>query len=506
LGGRGSPRQGPADPLIGRNEELGFVRSFVDQAADRGGALLLSGDAGVGKTVLLDAAAAYATAAGTRVLRAAGAEFEAGVSFAGLNQVLHPLFEGLQRLGVMHRRALSVAVGLDDGPAGDRLVVSNAALALLLGAAATHPVLVIVDDLPWLDRASAVVLGFVARRLTGSRVGFLAASRPGEESFFERGGLPGYELQPLGDAAAAALLGARFPALAPRVRQRLLDDAQGNPLALLELPAALSGAQRAGSLPVVLPLSRRLQSLFASRVSNLPAATRHLLLLAALEGTGDVRILRTATSGEGGIDDLAPAERARLVHLDQATTRLAFRHPLTRSAVVELSTSDQRRRAHRVLAGQLADQPERRAWHLAEAAIEPDEGVAGLLEQVAHGIRRRGDAVGAIAALLRAAELSPGGSDRSRRLAEAAYLGADVTGDLREVPRLLEAARRADPERAGSLAAAVAASSHLLNGDGDVDTAHRLLVGAIEMKAGPYDADDNTLIEALHTLLRPGGD
>jgi hypothetical protein len=203
--------------------------------------------------------------------------------------------------------------------------------------------------------------GFVARRLAGSRVGFLAAYRSGEESFFERSGLPGYELEPLDDDAAAALIGDRFPALAPRVRQRLLADAQGNPLALLELPVALlSGPQRAGALPVVLPLGRRLQSLFASRVSGLPAATRDLLLLAALDGTGDLGVLRGAVSGQRGIEDLGPAERARLVQVDLGNGRLVFRHPLTRSAVVELSTSDQRRRVHAVLV-ELADRPERRA-------------------------------------------------------------------------------------------------------------------------------------------------
>ncbi len=435
----------------------------MDQSAAQGGALLLSGEAGVGKSVLLDAAAAHATAAGTRVLRAAGAEFEAGMSFAELNQVLYPLLDGLQQLNTLHGQALRVALGLSDGSPADQLVVSNAALGLLLQAAAASPVLVIVDDLPWVDRASAVVLGFVARRLAGSRVGFLAAYRSGEESFFERSGLPGYEVQPLDDAAAAALIADRFPALAPRVRQRLLADAQGNPLALLELPVALlSGPQRAGALPTVLPLSRRLQSLFASRVSGLPAATRELLLLAVLEDAGDLGVLRDVASGARGIEDLAPAERARLVHIDEQAGRLVFRHPLTRSAVVELSTSDQRRRVHAVLAEQFADRPERRAWHLAEAAVGPDQEVAMLLEQAADATLRRGDAVGAIAALLRAAELSPAGGDRSRRLALAAYFGADVTGDLRDVPRLLEEAHRADPERAGSLVAAVAAAAHLL--------------------------------------------
>lgn len=266
MGGGGSPQSGSAEPLIGRAKDVEFFRSFVDKSAVQGGALLLSGDPGVGKTVLLDAAAAHASAVGTRVVRAAGAEFEADMSFAALNQVLYPLLGGLEELDAMHGWALRVALGLSDGSPADQLVVSNAALALLLQAAATRPVLVIVDDLPWVDRASAVVLGFVARRLAGSRVGFLAAYRSGEESFFERSVLPGYELEPLDETAAAVLIGDRFPALAPRVRQRLLADAQGNPLALLELPVALlSGPQRAGALPAVLPLSRRLQSLFASR-------------------------------------------------------------------------------------------------------------------------------------------------------------------------------------------------------------------------------------------------
>jgi hypothetical protein len=156
-------------------------------------------------------------------------------------------------------------------------------------------------------------------------------------------------------------------------------------------------------------------------VNGVPAPTRRLLLLAALEGTGDLHILRSAAAGQHGIGDLASAERAQLVHVDERIGRVAFRHPLIRSAVVKLSTSDERQQVHTALAEQLVDQPERRAWHLADAAVEPDEQVAGLLEQLAHGVRRRGDAVAAIAALLRAAELSQDGSDRSRRLAEAAY-------------------------------------------------------------------------------------
>ncbi|WP_435885426.1 ATP-binding protein [Streptomyces prunicolor] len=500
MDGDGPTRSGAAEQLIGRDHDLGLVRGFVDEAMVSGGALLLSGDAGVGKTVLLDTAAGRAHGAGTRVVRAAGVEFESTISFAGLHQVLQPLLVGLDRLTDPYRTALSVALGLDQGAPSDQLLVSNAALTLLVQAAADRPLLVIVDDLPWLDRASAVVLGFVARRLAGSRVGFLGAYRSGEGSFFERGGVPHHHVQPLDTTAAAALIEARSPSLAPRVRERLLTEAQGNPLALLELPVALTGPQRSGAaVPELLPLSHRLQAVFASRVETLPAATRLLLLYAVLDGTGDLRVLAAATPQDTGIEDLAHAERAGLV--DATTGRLAFRHPLTRSAVVELATSEQRREVHRALAEYWADRPERRAWHLAHATVEPTEDVASLLETVARDTVRRGDAGGAIAALLRAAELSPRGYERSRRIAEAAYLGADLTGDLRDVPRLLEEARLADGGRAGPLVAAVAAAHHiLLSGEGDLDTAHRLLVGAIDMQHQPYDATDPTMIDALYTL------
>jgi DNA-binding CsgD family transcriptional regulator len=490
-----------ATALIGRDRELGILARFLDQAAAEGGAFLLVGEPGAGKTALLEAAADAAGEAGSGVLRAAGVEFEADLTYSGLHQVLLPLFGQFERLGPAHRDVLNVALGYGEGPPPDRLLVSTATLTVLLQAAAAKPVLVVVDDLPWLDRASAGVLGFVARRLAGSRVGFLAALRPGEESFFERAGLPQYELGPLDEQAANALVSSRLSELAPPVRGRVVAEAQGNPLALLELPAMLSGAQRAAAeaLPVVLPLSRRLQALFASRASGLPEPARRLLLLAALEGSGDVHVLHAA--GQQDIDDLAPAEQAGLVHVSEGTGRLVFRHPLTRSAIVELSTSSDRRRAHQALADQLADQPERQAWHLAEAAPGPDETVAGLLEEAAHRILRKGDAVGAVAGLLRAADLSPLRSDRSRRLADAAYVGADVTGDLRSASQLLAAARRADPEPSESSPAAVAASYFLLNGDGDVDAAHRLLAGAIENYAIEHGASNEILLEALNTLL-----
>ena len=495
--------------LIGRDRELEILARFLEHAATDGGALVLVGEPGAGKTALLDAAADAAEEAGTGVLRAAGAEFEADLAYSGLHQVLLPLLGQFERLGATHRDALNVALGYGDGPPPDRLLVSTATLTVLRQAAAARPVLIVADDLPWLDRASAGVLGFVARRLAGSRVGFLTALRPGEESFFERAGLPQHELEPLDEQAANALVSFRFPELAPRVRLRVVAEAQGNPLALLELPAMLSGAQRAAAetLPVVLPLSRRLQALFASRAGDLPAPTRRLLLLAVLEGSGDVRLLHAA-AGQQGIDDLAPAEQAGLVRVSEGTGRLVFRHPLTRSAIVELSTSGERRRAHRALAAQLADQPERRAWHLGEAAVEPDEQIAGLLEETAQWTLRRADAVGAVSALLRAAELSPAGADRSRRLAKAAAAGAAFSLDTDTVSKLLSNAGEASPESATYLLTAVAAAFVLLNGDGDVITAHRLLSQAIEDQARPDRTSGTGVWEAvsgLFLMCRLGG-
>ena len=502
LGGLDNWWSGVAEVLFGRSSELALIGAFAERARAGGEALLLFGEPGAGKTALLDAAADAAAEAGTRVLRAAGAEFEADLAFSGLHQVLLPLFGEFGQLSAAHRDALNVALGYGAGPPPDRLLVSTATLTVLCQAAAASPVLVIVDDLPWLDRASAGVLGFVARRLPGSRVGFLAASRPGQESFFERAGLPRHELGPLNEEAAHGLVSSRFPALAPRVRRRVVAEAQGNPLALLELPATLSRAQRtaAEALPAVLPLSRRLQALFASKASDLPAPTRRLLLLAVLEGTGQLRVLQAA-AGQQEIDHLAPAEQAGLVHVDDGAGRVVFRHPLTRSAIIELSTSGDRRRAHRALAGQLADQPERKAWHLAEATAGPDEQIALLLEDVADRVLHRGDAVSAVAALLRAAELSPAGPGRARRLAKAAHLGAMITAELGTVPGLLAEARRDDPDLSTSLYPAMTTAFLLLNEGGHVRTAHQLMVGAIEAQADPEDAGNAALIEALLVLL-----
>jgi DNA-binding CsgD family transcriptional regulator len=444
-----------------------------------------------------------AAESGTRILHASGIQFEAGMSFSGLNQLLLPLVGDLPHLPDVHRNALNVALGFGEGAPPGPLVVSSATLVLLRAAATEQALLLILDDLPWLDRASAGVLSFVARRLDGSKVGLIGASRTGEEDFFDHAGLPELVVEPLDDVASRRLLELRFPDLGPTVRERILVEAQGNPLALLELPAALGPGMRAApnALPEILPLGRRLQSLFRSRIANLPRSTQRLVLRMALDGTGDVRVLDAGARSNDGFHDLAPAEEAGLAYLDGTTHRVAFHHPLIRSTVVELSHAEDRRAAHRELADAWVDQPDRRSWHLAEAAVEPDESVAAQLEAAAARILARGDAVGCVKALTRSSELSPRSADRRRRLAAAAYIGADVAGDLGNASRILADLRRGDTDLEGSLQAALAASAFLMNSDGDIATAHRLLVHAIESRLAADEGADPLFEEALNTLM-----
>ena len=493
----------PGRGLFGRERDLAQIALFVAAAARGGGALLVLGEPGVGKTALLDAAAAIGGPAGPRVLRAAGVQFEAALPFSGLHQLTLPLHEELSGLPPAHRDALNAALGFGPGTAPDRMVVCNAVLSLLWRSAAARPLLLVVDDLQWLDQASATVLGFAARRLAGHRAGFLGAARLGRGGFFEHAGLPELELRPLDDGPASDLLSAGFPELTGAARRRVLAEARGNPLALLELPPALKTAPfpvSPAASPVV-PLSRRLQALFAGQVRGLSVTAQRLLLLAALDGTGDLRIVDALGNSSDGLQELEAAELTRLLYVDPGTRRLTFRHPLIRSAVVELATAADRRRAHQELAEMFPGQADRRSWHLAEAATGPDEHVAGLLDETAQRVLRRGDAVGAVTALIRAAELSPGRAEHGRRLARAAYIGADMTGDLRDASRWLADSQIDGEALRGSLQAAVTAAHLLLNGEGDIDTAHRLLTSAIAGRQTTAEPDDGTLGEALYTLM-----
>ncbi|MET8769132.1 AAA family ATPase [Streptomyces sp. NPDC004658] len=496
-------REASGTLLVGREAELRTLDSFFSRARRDGAVLLLSGEAGVGKSVLLNAAVARAEAVGARVIRATGVQFEADVSYAVLNQLMLPLAPRFAHLGEVERNALMVALGLVSGRVPERTVVARACLNVLRHEAGQRPLLLVVDDLPWIDRPTTIVLEYLAHHLAGSGIGLLTASRTGEESYFDPNGLPGLRVEPVGEEAADELLRTAFPEMAVRVRRRILAEAQGNPLALLELADALDPAQLTarGVLPEVLPLTDGIEALFASRIKQLPELTRETLLLAALEGSGDLGLLRHTTSSVTGTSALVPAETARLIEIDEAASRVVFRHPLVRSAVVESSTNVERRRVHRRLADFFARDAERRAWHLAESSVEPDEAVAALLEEAARRKLHRGDATGAVASLTRAAHLSPSAADRGRRLAEAAYLGADVTGELDNASQLLDQARAFDPDLGGSLHAASAAAFILVNGDGIIDTAHRMVVSAIENGDHGYDANNTDLTDALYTLL-----
>ena len=480
----GPDKQGP----VGRERELIRIESFVGGLGEHGGPLILSGDPGAGKTMLLDIGAAMAHTAGHSVVRAEGVPLETGLPYSGLHQILFPLRERFTALTHQERDALTAAVGISEGPAPGHRVIAEAVLALLGHVAATRPLLVIVDDLPWVDPDSAIVLGHVVRRVAGGRAGFLGAMRPGLASFFDHAGLPELELGPLADAAADDLLGRRSSELSPDSRERVRAEARGNPLLLLESPVPVAGSGATEALP------RRLRELFMPQIGALTASARRLLLLAALDASGEPHVLASA----GETTDLGELERAHLLHVDPGAGRLMFRYPLIRSAALATAEEAELRAAHRQLAALFADEPDRCAWHLAEATVWPDESVARLLEQSALSALRRGDAVRAVAALQRAAELSPDGDERSRRLAQAAYLGADLTGGLRHAAELLADQRENDVATRGSLQVAVAAAHVMLNGDGDIETAHRMLAGAVPDVAGAGDA---TVEEALYTLM-----
>ncbi|CAL9345896.1 hypothetical protein SUDANB21_00373 [Streptomyces sp. enrichment culture] len=485
--------------LVGREGELAELAAFLDGVGTDGAALLLIGDPGVGKTALLDATAELAVAKGVRVVRGSGVEYETDISFAGLHQLVGSLPDELGRLPRTMREALEVALGLGAGPAPSRIAVLNAALALFDEAAKERPLLLVVDDLHVVDQASQAAVGFVARRVRGRRIGLLGAQRVESGASFPSTGLPELGIAPLDDADALRLLSRSFAHLPRRVLTTVAHEAQGNPLALLEF-AGSTGASGGGHGQAAGRASgpgRDVRALYGARVGRLPRATREVLLLAALEGSGDIGILEAA-GGPGSLEELAPAERDHLVMVTENGRTVRFRHPLVRSAVVDGSTGEQRRGAHRRLADALGDQPERRGDHLARATTAPDEAVAAVVESAARSSLRRGDADGAIARLRRAAELSPDRADRRRRLSQAAYAAAWVAGHL-EVSHEIMREVKGDPA-ARSLSAAATAGFLVLVTEGDADTAHALLmeaVGQASVVSGPPSGELET---ALFTL------
>lgn len=496
------PVQTSRGPIVGRHDEIRTVESCVSRALTQGSSLLLEGEAGLGKSTLLRWAADSGTTAGMRVLEASGVEFEAGLPFSGLNQAFRPVLPEMRRLTDHHRHALSAALGLVPTVSTNRFTVLNAALEFMQIMADVQPVLLVVDDSQWLDRPTETVLAFVARRLQGSPIGMIVASRPHSGGIFEEAVANKLELQPLNQLGAAQLLDSHYPDLHSRTRRWTLQQAQGNPLALLELPSDFrrNHARYWDSSGTTMPLGSKLRAAFASRIYDLPMASRRLLLVAALEGTGDLGIVKAASPADD-LGDLDRAERLGLVAIQRGEHRLSFRHPLIKRAVVDSSTHSERRSVHTALAEALISRPTRRAWHLGEATVGPDECVASLLEEAGRGVQRQGDPLGAVRRLLRAADLSPRPADRSRRLAEAAYICSDIAGGLADASRLLADAKVADPDTADSLQTVVGAAHGILYGEGDIDTAHRLLVSAIEAEGDRFIGHDPLLTEALFTLL-----
>jgi DNA-binding CsgD family transcriptional regulator len=382
--------------------------------------LVLRGEAGVGKTALLGHLTAAAE--GCRIVRAAGVESEMELAFAGLHQLCAPMLGTVRHLPDPQRDALNTAFGLGAGPAPDRFLVGLAMLSLLAEVAETKPILCVLDDAQWLDRVSLQTLAFVARRLLAESVALVFALR-GADDQHALAGLPELVIGGLNHADARALLESTIPGpLDSRVRDRILAEARGNPLALLELPRGERPAAVAGGfgLPSPLPLATRIEQGFAGRFAPLPEQTRRLLLAAAAEPVGDVALLwRAADRLKIDPSAVAPAEAAGLVELG---LRVRFRHPLARSSVYGSASPEDKRDVHRVLA-EVTDaeaDPDRRAWHRSHAVVGADEEVACELERSAERARARGGVAAAAAFLERAAELTPDPAGRGARALAAA--------------------------------------------------------------------------------------
>ena len=405
--------------IVGREAGLARLRGLVDPAPTASRVLLVTGEAGMGKTVLLADTAERARPAGMRVLWVTGRESESKLAFAGLHQLLRPVLPAAAGLPGPQAGALLGALGLSDPGAADRLLTGVAVLTLLSDLSERSPVLVVADDAHWLDRSSLDMLAFAGSRLDAERVVLLVGARgqappPG----FDRG-FPELHLEPLSAADGGLLLDRQPRPPRGRARAQVLAQAAGNPMALIELAKVIAddpaASRRWAAEP--LPLTDRLTAVLASRFAALPEPTRAALLLAAVADSPD---LNAAASHGAGPDAraLAPAEQLGLVKVDRAG--LHFSHPLVRSAIYHSAPFAQRAAAHRELASALHDQPDRRAWHLAAAALHPDEHVASLLEATAAQAQRRGGAAAAALALERAAELSPDPEDQARRLVAAA--------------------------------------------------------------------------------------
>jgi DNA-binding CsgD family transcriptional regulator len=414
---------GRAPALTDRRSERAALDQFVDGVrAGKGRALVVRGEPGVGKTVLLEYLAGQAT--GCQVARVAGVQSEMELAFAGLHQLCAPMLDHAELLPEPQRDALRTAFGLAAGPPPDRFLVGLAVLGLLSEAAGERPLICVVDDEQWLDRASAQALGFTARRLAADPVGVVFAARVSGDDLT---GLPELLVEGLAEGDARELLDSVLPGpLDALVREQIIADTHGNPLALLELPRGLTAAQLAGgfglagALPGAGLLDRRIEDSFGRQLEALPAATRRLVQLAAADPSGDAALVWRA-AGRLGLDAVA-AGPAVAVGLAEFGARVRFRHPLVRSAAYRSASAPGRQQLHGALA-QVTDpqvDPDRRAWHRAYAATGPDEEVAAELEHSASRAQARGGLAAAAAFLERAALLTPEPERQAQRLAAAA--------------------------------------------------------------------------------------
>jgi DNA-binding CsgD family transcriptional regulator len=413
--------QGRAMELTDRVSECGALNRLIETVrAGESRALVVRGDPGVGKTVLLEYLAGRASGSGCRVARVVGVQSEMELAFAGLHQLCTPMLDRLGRIPAPQHDALRTAFGVAAGPPPDRFFVGLAVLSLLSEVAGERPLICVVDDEQWLDRASVQALGFVARRLAADPVGLVFAARdPGAEL----AGLPELEVTGLGDSDARALLEAALAGpLDPQVRDMIVAETRGNPLALLELPRGLSPAELAGGfgLPGAAPLAGRIEDSFRRRLDALPAEARRLLLVAAADPSGDRALVLRAAGRLGiAVQAGAPAVAAGLVELG---SRVRFRHPLARSAVYQSASFPERQVAHGALAevtDPIAD-PDRCAWHRAQAAAGPDEEVAVELERSAGRAQTRGGLAAAAAFLERTLLLTADPARHAERALAAA--------------------------------------------------------------------------------------
>jgi DNA-binding CsgD family transcriptional regulator len=489
--------------LRGRDEERDALdRLLRSVQAGESRVLVVRGDAGMGKSALLEYV--VSAASGCRVLRAAGIEYEMELPYAGLHQLCGPILDLRKRLPQPQREALETAFGLSTGSPPDRFIVDLAILGLLSEAAEERPLVCAVDDAQWLDRASCSTLAFVARRLLAESVGLVVAVRQAAGAE-ELNGLPELLLSGLGESDARALLEAAWPGrLDEAVLTRVLAEARGNPLALLEFPRSMTLAVVGGfDLPELAPLAGLIEQSFVRQLESLPEDARQVLLAAAAEPLGDAALLWRAAEGLGlGADAVEAAQADGLIEVG---VLVRFRHPLVRSAVYQAATIPARREVHRALAEATdpAVDPDRRAWHLAHAASGLDDAVADELERSAGRARARGGVAAAAAFLERAAELSADARWRGRRLLAAAQMRFE-SGALEAAQDLLSAAERCpldDLERA-RLARLRARIAFALRRGNDAPS---LLLGAAEQLA-PLDPAlaRETYLEAMGAAIFAG--